>query len=144
MLSVLVDVMILLVLGVFMLQKGNKGFFRCLAPLIVTVISIVLAFLLAALLTDSVTKYALPLVREKLFSHMDLSAIRSNRLTDIATQLEKLMPEMMEKLIRKFDVDVLPYVRQAVEDAAFNATARQIAEEAASAVRRASAIGEIP
>ena len=132
--SRLTDIAILATLGLFMLQKGLKGFFRILSPTIVTLISIGLAFLLSALLTEPVTKHVFPLAQEQLFSHMDLSAIRSTRLTDVASQLEKLMPETMDNLIRKFNVDVLPYVKQAVEGAASSATARQIAEDAASAV----------
>ena len=132
--SLLADIAILTVLGLFTLQKGLKGFFRCLAPTIVTLISIGLAFLLSALFTEPVTKHVFPLAQEQLFSHMDLGAIRSTQLTDVASQLEKLMPETMDNLIRKFNVDMLPYVKQAVADAASSATARQIAEDAASAV----------
>ena len=132
--ALLVDITILVILGLFMLQKGLKGFFRSLAPTIVTLISFGLAFLLSAILTGPVTKHVFPLAQEQLLSHMDLGAIRSTRLTDVASQLEKLMPETMDDLIRKFNVDVLTYVKQAVEAASSTATARQIAEDAASAV----------
>ena len=131
---VLADAVILIAFFIFIVIYGNRGFYGCLAPLIVTVLSAGGAMLLSGLLAGRVAEQLYPWVQEQVASRMDLSAIRNLNLRDITSQMSRLMPESAASLLRKLDIDLYPFVEQAFNAASPEDTARHIAEDALGAM----------
>lgn len=120
----------------FALLKGSRGFYDSLAPLIVTLTAIVGASVLTLMLSGRVAEYLYPYVREELGSRMDLSAIRTPDLGVIASQLGRMLPELMSSLLRKLHLEPRLFVEEAAQSlsGSAGAAARRIAEDAVSAM----------
>ena len=130
-----VDWMILAVFLVCAVYQGSQGFCRCVAPLIVTAVSLVTAFVLSRLMAPSLSDRAYPWACEQVLSRMDLKALHSEGLADIASQLGRLLPESVSTVLRIYKLELYPFVERARTDMP-SAAAVYVAERAVRSMLR--------
>lgn len=104
--SLLLDIIVGVVFLCWAVLAGERGLYRSLVPLIVTVIAVAGAAGLSAVLRDTVTESVYPWAWEQLSRRIDLSTIRTDRLEEGLSQLEKLLPDSVLNTAEELGVDL--------------------------------------
>ena len=127
------DWILLTILVFFAALGGSRGFYDSLMPLVLTLISAALALILTWALKERAAEYLYAWARDQLLSRVDLSAVRSTRLEDIVSQLERLLPDTLLRMAGKLGLELRDFVAEAARSAP-GAVGQKIAENAASAL----------
>ena len=129
------DAAVALLLFLFALWKGKKGFYECFMPFVVAVCAFVGALLLTRLLREAVTDWVWPWVLGRMREKLDLDSVSLPDAGQITDALGRLLPPRVLNLTEKLGLDLSGYVRTALDTAAGNA--RDAASNAAEALLRA-------
>ena len=132
--SVLLDGAVIVVFLIFAFLKGDKGLYKTIVPVLVTVTAVSAAIILSEMLKNRVADAVFPWAWDQLRSRIDLSAIRTSVTADVASQLEKLLPDTVMNIAGSLGLTVKQAVSSAAESAVAQADARALAEQAARAV----------
>ena len=116
-------VVILLLTGACV--KAVKGLYSSLMPLVITILSFVLAMFCSAILTESVTQKIYPMVEDQVIEAIHLDDIPAKDLADFTNHItnpealiddvKKLLPERTEPMLSYFQDDLVEFLEENYE-----------------------------
>ena len=116
-------VVILLLTGACV--KAVKGLYSSLMPLVITILSFVLAMFCSSILTESVTQKIYPIVEDRVIEAIHLDDIPANDLADFTNHItnpealiddvKKLLPERTEPMLSYFQDDLVEFLEENYE-----------------------------
>ena len=114
------DLIIVILLLTGACIKAVKGFYSSLMPLVITLLSFVLAMFCSAVLTESVTQMVYPIVEDKVIEAIHLDEIPAadlaaftNHITSpeaLIGDVKKLLPEKTEPMLSYFEDDLVEFL----------------------------------
>ena len=114
------DLIIVILLLTGACIKAVKGLYSSLMPLVITLLSFVLAMFCSAVLTESVTQKVYPIVEDKVIEAIHLDEIPAadlaaftNHITNpeaLIEDVKKLLPERMEPMLSYFEDDLVEFL----------------------------------
>ena len=114
------DLIIVILLLTGACIKAVKGLYSALMPLVITLISFVLAMFCSAVLTESVTQKVYPIVEDKVIEAIHLDEIPpadlaafTNHITNpeaLIEDVKKLLPERTEPMLSYFEDDLVEFL----------------------------------
>lgn len=114
------DLIIVILLLTGACIKAVKGLYSSLMPLVITLLSFVLAMFCSAVLTESVTKKVYPIVEDKVIEAIHLDEIPAadlaaftNHITNpeaLIEDVKKLLPERTEPMLSYFEDDLVEFL----------------------------------
>ena len=132
--SLALDLAVVAVFLIFAFLKGDKGLYKTLVPMLVTVTAVSAAIILSEMLKTRVAEAVFPWAWDQLRSRVDLSAIRSPVITDISAQLEKLLPDSVMNIAASLGLQMKDLVEAAAKSPSVSLDAQRMAEEAVRAM----------
>lgn len=116
-------VVILLLTGACV--KAVKGLYSSLMPLVITILSFVLAMFCSAILTESVTQKIYPMVEDQVIEAIHLDEIPTKDLANFTNHItnpealvedvKKLLPERTEPMLSYFQDDLVEFLEENYE-----------------------------
>ena len=114
------DLIIVILLLTGACIKAVKGLYASLMPLVITILSFVLAMFCSSVLTESATKMVYPIVEDKVIEAIHLDEIPSkdlatftNHITNpeaLIEDVKKLLPERTEPMLAYFQDDLVEFL----------------------------------
>lgn len=114
------DLIIVILLLTGACIKAVKGLYGSLMPLVITLLSFVLAMFCSAVLTESVTQKVYPIVEDKVIEAIHLDEIPpadlaafTNHITNpeaLIEDVKKLLPERTEPMLSYFEDDLVEFL----------------------------------
>ena len=114
------DLIIVILLLTGACIKAVKGLYSSLMPLVITLLSFVLAMFCSAVLTESVTQKVYPIVEDKVIETIHLDEIPAadlaaftNHITNpeaLIGDVKKLLPEKTEPMLSYFEDDLVEFL----------------------------------
>ena len=114
------DLIIVILLLTGACIKAVKGLYSSLMPLVITLLSFVLALFCSAVLTESVTQKVYPIVEDKVIEAIHLDEIPAadlaaftNHITNpeaLIEDVKKLLPERTEPMLSYFEDDLVEFL----------------------------------
>ena len=114
------DLIIVILLLTGACIKAVKGLYSSLMPLVITLLSFVLAMFCSAVLTESVTQIVYPIVEDKVIEAIHLDEIPAadlaaftNHITNpeaLIEDVKKLLPERTEPMLSYFEDDLVEFL----------------------------------
>lgn len=114
------DLIIVILLLTGACIKAVKGFYGSLMPLVITILSFVLAMFCSSVLTETVTQMVYPIVEDKVIEAIHLDEIPAadlaaftNHITNpeaLIEDVKKLLPEKTEPMLSYFEDDLVEFL----------------------------------
>lgn len=114
------DLIIVIILLTGACIKAVKGLYDSLMPLVITILSFVLAMFASSVLTESVTQMVYPIVEDKVIEAIHLDEIPAadlaaftNHITDpeaLVEDVKKLLPEKTLPMLSYFQEDLVEFL----------------------------------
>ena len=114
------DLIIVILLLTGACIKAVKGLYSSLMPLVITLLSFVLAMFCSSVLTESVTQMVYPIVEDKVIEAIHLDEIPAadlaaftNHITNpeaLIEDVKKLLPERTEPMLSYFEDDLVEFL----------------------------------
>lgn len=119
------DLIIVIILLTGACIKAVKGLYASLMPLVITILSFVLAMFASSVLTESVTQMVYPVVEDKVIEAIHLDEIPpadlaafTNHITDpeaLVEDVKKLLPEKTLPMLSYFQDDLVEFLMENYE-----------------------------